>query len=597
MVPQSGASVDRRLTMVKATRKLAAILAADVVGYARLVRADEEGTLAALQALRRTVIDPKIAEYGGRIVKLMGDGMLAEFGSVVDAVTNAVDVQRAVAEVQADVPEGRRIRFRVGVNLGDVVIDGEDIHGDGVNLAARLEALAPPDGICISDAVHEQVRDKLAETFEDMGEQTVKNIDRPLRVWQWSPQAAAATVDADAGRGALPLPDKPSIAVLPFDNISGDPDQDYFADGITEDIITELSRFRDIFVIARNSSFTYKGRAVKVQTIRGELGVRYVVEGSVRKAGDRVRVNVQLIDSETGNHIWAERYDRSLDDIFEVQDELTRTIVATLPGRVGAAELDRVGRRPPRDMAAYECLVAGKIHHHLVTREDNAAALRLLQKAIELDPGLAEAYAWKACTAGQALQFGFSDDPPALETEATAAIKRALSLDPNNVECHRLLCEVYMERHDLEQARVHGARAIALNPNDPRLVAQQGELLTWLGRPEEAVEWIRKALRLDPHGMAGRAHLLGRALYGIRQYAEALDAYRQLTAPRYAHSAAMAACFGQLGLTDDAAKQAAAVLRQRPDFTTSAFVAALPYADPADRDHFADGLRKAGLPE
>jgi adenylate cyclase len=583
--------------MVKAARKLAAILATDVVGYARLVRADEEGTLAALRTLRRTVIDPKIEEYGGRIVKLMGDGMLAEFGSVVDAVNNAVDVQRAVSELQADVPEDRRIRFRVAVNLGDVVIDGDDIHGDGVNLAARLEALAPPDGVCISDAVHEQVRDRLAETFADMGEQTVKNIDRPLRVWQWSPPAAAATVDADAGRGVLPLPDKPSIAVLPFDNISGDPDQDYFADGITEDIITELSRFRDIFVIARNSSFTYKGRAVKVQTIRGELGVRYVVEGSVRKAGDRVRVNVQLIDSETGNHIWAERYDRSLDDIFEVQDELTRTIVATLPGRVGAAELDRVSRKPPRDMAAYEYLVAGKIHHHLATREDNAEALRLLQKAIELDPGFAEAYAWKACTAGQALQFGFANDAPALETEATAAINRALSLDSNNVECHRLLCEVHMERHELEQARVHGARAIALNPNDPRLVAQQGELLTWLGRPEEGVAWIRKALRLDPLAMTGRAHLLGRALYGVRQYAEALDAYRQISAPRYAHSAAMAACFGQLGMPDDAARQAATVLRQRPDFTISEFVASMPYADPADRDHLADGLRKAGLPE
>lgn len=578
-------------------RRLTAILAADVVGYSRLIRANEDRALAAFNEIRTDVIDPKITENRGRIFKLVGDGILAEFGSVVDAIHSAVDIQRTVTKHQADIPEDSRIVFRIGINLGEVVIDGDDIQGDGVNVAVRLEARAEPGSICLSGKVYEEVRDRTDLTFEDMGEQELKNIDRPVRAWRWANDIAPGANRPEPLAKVLSLPGKPSIAVLPFDNMSSDAEQEYFADGITEDIITELSRFNGLFVIARNSSFTYKGRAVKVQDIRGELGVRYVVEGSVRKSGDRVRVTVQLIDSETGNHLWAERYDRRMVDIFDIQDELTRSIVATLPGRIVEAETERHKRLRPQDMAVLDFLMAGRIHHHRVTKEDNAEAMRLLQKAIDLDPTFAESYAWKACTAGQALQFGFRDDPKALEKEAVAAITRALSLDENNVECHRLLCEVYMHRHDVAQAAIHGARAFAMNPNDPRLVAQQGELMTWMGRAEEGVEWIRKAMRLDPMGTVGRSHLLGRALYGAKHYGEALEANRQIASPHYTHRAVMLACLGQLNMGGEAEKQAVRLLEQKPDFTIGAFVASLAFTNQADRDHMAAGLRKTRLPE
>ena len=303
-------------------RRLAAILAADAVGYSRMIRSDEEGTLLALRALREDLINPMIAEYRGRIVKLMGDGMLVEFASVVDAVCAAVKTQQALSEHNSDIPEDERIEFRFGVNLGDVVIDGDDIHGDGVNIAARLEALSKPGGICVSGKVYEEIRDRTDFTFEDLGEQKVKNIDRPVQVWRWLTDEGV-TAGATARNESLPpLPEKPSIAVLPFTNISDDPEQEYFSDGITEDIITELSRFRSLFVIARNSSFHYKGKSPKVQDVGRELGVAYIVEGSVRKAGNRVRVTAQLVESENGNHIWAERYDRDLEDIFTVQGRI-----------------------------------------------------------------------------------------------------------------------------------------------------------------------------------------------------------------------------------------------------------------------------------
>ncbi len=579
---------------VRDKRRLAAILAADIVGYSRLMEADESGTIAQLKTHRKELIDPKVEEYSGRIVKTMGDGILIEFSSVVDAVQMAVDVQRAIEQRNASVPVDRRIVFRVGINLGDIIVDGDDILGDGVNIAARLEGIANPGGICISRRVHEDVAGKLGLQFEDLGEQALKNIARPVQAFSIDLTSPSSETTSNA---PLPLPDKPSIVVLPFDNMSGDPAQDHFADGITEDIITELSRFSDLFVIARNSAFTYKGRAVKVQNIREELGVHYVVEGSVRKSGDRVRVTVQLIDSETGNHLWADRYDRELVDIFDVQDELTQSVVATLPGRIASAEHDRLRRQPPQDMAAYDYLLAGRIHHHRVTEPDNAEALRLLDKAIELDPEFAEAYAWKACTLGQAIEFGFAESPRDLENQAIEAIQRALSIDENNVECHRLLCEVLMEQHQLEQSVVHGERAIALNPNDPRLVAQQGELLTWLGKPEEGAEWIRKAARLDPHAAHKRAHLLGRALYGSRQYGDAIEAYKQISSPQYGHLAEWAASYAQMGRDVEAREQATAVRRINPDFSIESYLQKLSYKEPTDRNHLKEGLVKAGLPE
>ncbi len=577
-------------------RRLAAILVADVVGYSRLIEHDEEGTRARLRSLHADVIEPRITADGGRIVKTSGDGILVEFGSAVDAVRNALTIQTAMSGRDDALPEDRRIMFRVGINVGDVIVEGADIHGDGVNVAARLEGLCGPGEVYVSGTVYDQAAGKLAATFEDLGEQTVKNIAKPVRVYRTRARSEETTYTVGTTE-PLPLPDKPSIAVLPFDNMSGDPEQEFFADGITENIITELSRYPHLFVIARNSVFTYKGQAVKVQDIRRDLGVHYVVEGSIRKSGNRVRVTVQLIDSATGNHVWAERYDRELVDIFDLEDELTQAIVATLPGHLGSAEEDRLRRKPPQDMAAFDYLLAGKIYHHRVTKEDNAEALRLLDKAIQLEPRFAQAYAWKACTLGQSIEFGFAESPKEYYKQAVEAVNKALSLDENDVECHRLLCEINMEHHQLDKAVIHGDRALALNPNDPRIVAQKGELLTWLGKPDEGAEWIKKAIRFDPHRAHARAHLLGRALYGSRRYADAVDAYRQITSPRYAHRLDMAACYAQLGSDAEAKEQAAAALRLKPDFTIESFVRSLPFKETTDRDHLADGLRKAGLPE
>src|SRR5207302_1018335 len=380
-------------------RRLAAILAADMVGYSRLMEADETGTLARLKTHRLELIDPAIEKNKGRIIKTTGDGMLVEFQSVADAVECAAEIQRRMARRNADVSPARWIEFRIGINLGDVIVDDGDIFGDGVNVAARLQELAASGGICVSAAVRDQVGDRLDVAFEDLGEQNVKNIVRPIRVFrvlcdnesQPRPNAAEATSIAAI---------KPSLVVLPFVNMSGDPEQEFFADGLTEDIITELSRFRDLLVISRNSAFVHKGKAVKVRDIAREFGVHYVVEGSVRKVAERVRVTVQLIDAETDRHIWAERYDRKIEDIFAIQDEVTCAIVATLPGRIEAARHDRAKRKPTENMAAYEYVLAGKILHHRSSPDDNVEAQRLLDRAIALDPKYAHAHAWKACVLG-----------------------------------------------------------------------------------------------------------------------------------------------------------------------------------------------------
>lgn len=579
-------------------RRLAAILAADMVGYSRLMEADEEGTIARQKAYRKDLIDPSITNHQGRIVKTTGDGLLIEFASVVDAVRCALEVQQGMAEHEGDKPEDRRIQYRVGVNLGDIVIDGEDILGEGVNIASRLEGLSEPGGICISRAAHDQIQGKLPLTVDDLGEHQVKNIARPVHVFQIRLDDPSSVAEPATDQSALTAPsEKPSIAVLPFDNMSGDPEQEFFADGITEDIITELSRFPGLFVIARNSSFTYKGRAVRMQDVGRELGVRYVAEGSVRKAGNRVRVTIQLIEAATGNHVWAERYDRELTDIFDLQDEITQTIVATLPGRLDTAEAERLRRKPPSDMAAYDCLLTAKILHHRITKEDNSEALRLLDKAIELDPDFAQSYAWKACTLGQAMARGYTDDVDTSWKEASTALQRAVALDENDVECHRILCEVNMSSRDWEAAELHHNRAFVLNPNDPRLAAQRGELLTWMGKAEEGAEWIRKAIRLDPYEAHLRAHLLGRSLYALRDYEGALSAFRQIPSPRYRHLADMAAISAQMGKADEAKALAAKVLELEPGFTITGYMEGLAYREDADRAHHLEGLRKSGLPE
>jgi adenylate cyclase len=579
-------------------RRLAAVLAADMVGYSRLMEVDESGTLARLKTHRLELIDPSIAKNRGRIIKTTGDGLLVEFQSVADAVLCAAEVQRRMARRNADVSPARWIQFRIGINLGDVIIEDNDIFGDGVNVAARLQVLAEPGGICISGAVRDQVGDRLDEiAFEDLGEQSVKNITRPIHVFRVRLESATiAALESGKEASAAPVTRKPSIAVLPLVNMSGDPEQEFFADGLTEDIITELSRFRDLLVISRNSTFVHKGKAVKVQEVARELGVEYVLEGSVRKAGDRVRVTVQLIDAQTDRHIWAERYDRKLEDIFAIQDEVTGAIVATLPGRVEAATQERVKRKRTDNMAAYECVLAAKVLHHRSQRDANAEAQSLLDRAVALDPNYAHAHAWKACVLGQTWIYGWCADRDATFQQVADELQVALALDDNDSDVHRILAAVNLTRDDHDRAAYHQERALALNPNYDLVVVQQGEFLTWLGRPEEGIDWIRKAMRLNPYHPERFWNHLGRALYGAERFAEAAEAFARITRPDHTHHAFLAAIFAQMGNGVAAAAHAAEVVKLEPAFTVSNYLATQHYKQDADRSRHEAGLLKAGLP-
>ncbi|MEH2500818.1 adenylate cyclase [Bradyrhizobium sp. AZCC 1678] len=580
-------------------RRLAAVLAADMVGYSRLMEVDEAGTLARLKTHRLELIDPLIAKNRGRIIKTTGDGMLVEFHSVVDAVSCAAEVQRRMARRNADVSPARWIQFRIGINLGDIIIEENDIFGDGVNVASRLEVLAEPGGICVSGAVRDQVGDRLDDiAFEDLGNQNVKNITRPIHVFRvrFEPEAAETPMSGKDGAAATIATRKPSIAVLPLVNMSGDPEQEFFADGLTEDIITELSRFRDLLVISRNSTFVHKGKAVKVQEIARELDVEYVLEGSVRKVGDRVRVTVQLIDAQTDRHVWAERYDRKLEDIFAIQDEVTGAIVATLPGRVEAATHERAKRKRTDNMAAYEYVLAAKVLHHRSQREANAEAQALLERALALDPDYAHAHAWRACVLGQTWVYGWCADRDATFQEVAAELQLALALDDNDSDVHRILAAVNLTRDDHDSAAYHQERALALNPNYDLVVVQQGEFLTWLGRPEEGIDWIRKAMRLNPYHPERFWNHLGRAFYCAEKYAEAAEAFARITRPDFTHHAFLAAIFAQMGNGVAAAAHAAEVVKLEPGFSVTSYLATQHYKHEADRRRHEAGLLKAGLP-
>ena len=580
-------------------RRLAAVIAVDMVGFSRLMEADETGTLARLKTHRIELIDPLIARNRGRIIKTTGDGMLIEFQSVADAVLCAADIQRRMARRNADVSPARWIQFRIGINLGDVIVDANDIFGDGVNVAARLETLAEPGGICVSGAVRDQVGDRLEEIFfEDLGEQCMKNIARPIRVFRIRLEEHAATAPSGAQDAAIAtaISKKPSIAVLPLVNMSGDPQQEFFADGLTEDIITELSRFHDLLVISRNSAFVYKGKAVKVQEVAREFGVEYVLEGSVRKAGDRIRVTVQLIDAETDRHVWAERYDRDLEDIFAIQDEMTRAIVSTLPGRVEAATNERAKRKPTDNMVAYECVLAAKVLHHRSTRTDNAEAQRLLDRALALDPNYAHAHAWKACVLGQTWVYGWCVDSEATIQTIAAELETTLALDDNDSDVHRILAALNLNRDNHDKAAYHQERALALNPNYDLVVVQQGELLTWLGRPEEGIDWIKRAMRLNPYHPERFWNHLGRACYCAEKYAEAAEAFSRITRPDHTHHAFLAATLAQMGNSVAAAAHASEVLKREPQFSVAAHLATQHYRHEADRRRHEAGLLKAGLP-
>jgi adenylate cyclase len=580
-------------------RRLAAVLAADMVGFSRLMEVDEAGTLARLKTHRIELIDPAIAKNHGRIIKTTGDGMLVEFHSIVDAVLCAAEIQRRMARRNADVSSASWMQFRIGINLGDVIVENDDIFGDGVNIAARLETLAEPGGICVSGAVRDQLGQRLEDIeFEDLGDQSVKNIARPIRVFRVRLESMTSVPPEQAkdGAAATTMSKKPSIAVLPLVNMSGDPEQDFFADGLTEDIITELSRFHDLLVISRNSTFVYKGKAVKVQDVAREFAVDYVLEGSVRKAGGRVRVTVQLIDAETDRHIWAERYDRDLEDIFAIQDEMTRAIVATLPGRVEAATHDRAKRKPTDNMAAYECVLAAKLLHHRSNRDDNAQAQHLLDRALALDPDYAHAHAWKACVLGQTWVYNWCADRETTFQQVAKELEITLTLDDNDSDVHRILAALNLNRDDHDKATYHQERALALNPNYDLVVVQQGELLTWLGQPDEGIEWIKKAMRLNPYHPERFWSHLGRACYCAEKYAEAAEAFSRITRPDHAHHAFLAATFAQMGNSVAAAAHAAEVLKREPAFSVAGHLATQHYKREADRLRYETGLLKAGLP-
>jgi adenylate cyclase len=584
-------------------RKLAAIMAADMVGYSRLMEVDEPGTLARLRTHRLEVVDPAIAKNRGRIVKTAGDGMLVEFSSVVDAVQAAVEIQRRMNRRNTDVASDRRIEFRIGINLGDVIIQEDDIFGDGVNVAARLEEFAEPGGICVSYAVRDQLGLRMDVRFEDLGEQVMKNLARPIRAFRvhWdepAPAGGASSAPAAKQPGAEPRGERPSIVVLPLANMSGDGgEQDMFADGLTEDIITELSRFRELFVISRSSSFVFKGKPVNLREVARELGVQFVLEGSVRKVANRVRVTVQLIDAELDRHVWAERFDREMEDVFAIQDEVVASIVATLAGRVEAASRDRAKSKPTENMAAYECVLAGKTLHHRRSPEANKQALQMLERAIQLDPGYAHAHAWKACVLGQAWSNGWAKDRDGTWKQVMGELDIALSLDENDSDVHRILAAVNLVRGDHDQAAYHQSRALQLNPNDDLIVVQHGEILTWQGRAEEGIGWVQKAMRLNPYHPERFWSHLARAFFLAGRYTEAVEALHRISTPDGNQRALLVAALAQLDNDGAARAQAASLLESDPAFRIRTHVAGLYFKQETDRAHYRDALRKAGLPD
>ncbi len=542
-------------------RRLAAILAADVVGYSRLMGADEAGTLGALRAVWADRFNPCVAVHGGRIVKMMGDGALVEFGSAVDAVECAVAVQSAMAERNAEA-EGPAIEFRIGVNLGDIVIEGDDILGDGVNVAARLEAQAPKNGLLVSDAVHAQVRGKVGVTFADAGEIALKNIAAPVRVWRWGGEAPAPVVVADPS--PLPVPqveELPSIAVLPFTNMSNDPEQEYFSDGISEDIITDLSKVAGLMVVARNSSFAYKGRTNDIRVVGRELGVSSVLEGSIRRAGNRVRITAQLIDSRTGGHLWAERFDRDLTDIFAVQDEVTLHIVGALKVTLKPAERARVMGGGTKNLEAHDCILRGReISAELLRTSGSGGAaaveriIALIERAIELDPEYSEAYAYLAMTYMVEYSNTWTgvSDPLGL---AVHFAQIAVEKDPNEPAARNALATALTYRRDLDAARPQSMQAVALNPNFAQGYATLGNLETFMGRGAAAVPLLERAMRLDPVFANLYLHFMGLCHMQSRRFDLAVERLRErigLAPGTDLSRGLLASALGHLGRIDEA---------------------------------------------
>jgi adenylate cyclase len=579
-------------------RKLAAIFSTDVAGYSRLMGDDEEATIRTLTDYR-ALISSLINNYRGRVVDSPGDNLLAEFASVVDAVRCAVEIQREIKPKNAELPPHRQMQFRIGINLGDVIIEGERLYGDGVNIAARLESLAIPGGICISGTVYDHVENKLALHYDYQGEQSVKNIAKPVRVYrvQLEPNSAPRPTPSGEQPSLLPLPDKPSLAVLPFTNLSSDPEQDYFSDGITEDLITDLSRLSGLFVIARHSTFTYKEKAVKVQEVSRELGVRYVLEGSVRKAGERVRITAQLVDATTGHHLWAERYDRPLKDIFALQDEIVQKIVTTLRLQLTLWEQGHLVHKTTDNLEAYDYYLRGVEYFYRSTKETNAQARQMFEYALALDPQYAEAYARLSWNYSMGWTSQWDQDSQALE-QAVELAQKAVALDDSLPLARRVLGWVSLWQKQHAQAIAAAERAVALAPNDAEGYARLGEILNFVGRPEEAMGMVEKAMRLNPRRQAIYLFYLGHAYRLTGRYEEAIAVLKEVL-PRNpdflpAHEY-LAAIYSELDREAEARAEMAEVLRLSPHLSLEVLKQRLPYKDPAVLERYIAALRKAGL--
>ena len=621
-------------------RKLTAILSADVKGYSRMMGEDEAATVETITVYRE-VMATLIQEYRGRVVDSPGDNLLAEFASVVDAVESAVEIQKELKAKNEELPEDRRMEFRIGINLGDVIEEGERIYGDGVNIAARIEGLAEGGGICISGTAYDQIGKKLPLGYEFLGEQTVKNIEKPIRVyrvlmepevagmvigekkaklrgWQRSALAAAVVLVlvgvaaaiwslyirptspseeiTSKANMAIPLSDKPSIAVLPFNNLSGDQEQEYFSDGITNDIITDLSKFRELFVIASNSVFVYKGKPVKAQKVNQELGARYILEGSVQRASEKVRVNAQLIDATTGHHIWAERYDRDLKDLFAVQDEMVQTIVATLAVKIDAEERERAMHKDTESLEAYDYVLRGWEYFSRTTRSANTQARQMFEKAIEFDPRYATAYVGLGRTRLALFQYGWTEFPAKALQQTHDLAQKALSLEESNSSAHALLGIVYRYWKQYDLAIKELERAIELNPNDARSHAALGSLMNYTSRPDDAIHLLETAFRFDPKMLPGYYMHLGFAYYLKGRYDDSIGILERGLGWYPDHvfiHIPLAAAYAQAGRPQDAARVAATVRRLHPFFEVDNYGTA--FINPADRARIVDGLREAGL--
>jgi adenylate cyclase len=632
------------MTTTGGKRKLIAILSADVKGYSHLMADDDEATVETLTAYRQ-VMTEVIEKHRGRVVDSPGDNLLAEFASVVDAMRGAVEIQEELRARNAELLDHRRMEFRIGINLGDVIEEGGRIYGDGVNIAARVEGLADAGGICLSESAYQQVKNKLSLGIEYLGEHAVKNISEPVPVYRlvlepravdspatrarrvkpspwkkWAVPAIFAVIVAAVAVGlwqffgrlatpplevasiermAFPLPDKPSLAVLPFDNLSGHPAQDYLSDGLTEDIITALSKVTNLFVIARHSTFTYKGKAVKVQQVSEELGVRYVLEGSVQKAGDRVRITAQLVDATTGTHLWAERYDRDLRDVFAVQDAITRKIVEALEVTLTEGEQARVWHRSASNLKATEYYRRSREHFLRFTKAENALARQLKEKALALDPQFALGWAGLAWTHWLDARFGWSESPAQSRQLAEELTHKALDLDDSIASAYQLLSRFALVERQYDQAIAYVQKAVAVSPSDAAAVGSFARILLHAGRPEEAVWWQKRAMRLSPFYPAVYLAILGRAYFVVGRHEEAITAFQSLLERQELGTAAhrgLAMVYSELGRDEDARAQAAELLKLRPTFSVERWAKTrYPYKDPSVLERMINALRQAGL--